>query len=177
MEEGLLKNTGKTLEEWIALVKQQKLEKHGDILKYLKGEHGMTHGFANFVSLKARASDAGSFDDQDLLTMQYAKGKEELKPVYDKLVEEISKFGADLEFVPKKANVSVRRKKQFALIQPSTKTRIDLGLKLPGHELTDRLLDSGSFGTMCSHRVQLSHVEEVDDEVINWLKEAYESAG
>lgn len=177
MEEGLLKNTGKALKEWIAIVKKQKLEKHGEILKYLKGEHGMTHGFANFVSLKARAADAGSMDDADLLAMQYSKGKEGLKPIYDKLVAEVSKFGADIELVPKKANVSLRRKKQFALIQPSTKTRIDLGLKLPGKALTDRLLNSGSFGTMCSHRVQLTAVDQVDSEVVAWLQEAYELAG
>lgn len=177
MEKGLLEKTGKSLKEWISIVKKQKLEKHGQILKYLKSEHGFTHGYANLVALKAREADAASFEEEDLLSLQYGKGKEHLKPIYEKLVDEIGKFGDDIAFVPKKKNVSVLRKKQFALIQPSTKTRMDLGLKIPGKELTDRLLGSGSFGTMCSHRVQLTKVEEVDGELLTWLKEAYEMAG
>ena len=176
MEKGLKEKTGKSLAQWIAIVKKQNFEKHGQILKYLKTEHGMTHGFANFVSLKARAADAGSMEEADLIANQYAKGKEHLKPIYEKLRKLISAFGKDVEFAPKKANVSVRRKKQFALIQPSTKTRMDLGLKIKGKEQTDRLLGSGSFGSMCTHRVQLFEVDEVDEEVIGWLKEAYEGA-
>lgn len=177
MEKGLLEKTGKSLEEWIAIVRKQNFAKHGEIMKFLKSEHGFTHGFANFVALKARASDAASFEETDLLAMQYSKGKEQLKPIYEKLVQEIQQFGKDIEFVPKKANVSVRREKQFALIQPSTKTRIDLGLKLPGKELEGRLGDSGRFGSMCTHSVQLTSPEEVDNEVLSWLQEAYEQAG
>lgn len=177
MEKGLLDKTGKSLKEWIAIVKQQNFAKHGEIMKFLKSEHGFTHGYANFVALKARSSDAASFEETDLLAMQYSKGKESLKPIYEKLVEAIGQFGDDIEFVPKKANVSVRRKKQFALIQPSTKTRIDLGLKLPGKELAGRLGDSGRFGSMCTHSVQITGEEEVDEEVLSWLREAYEMAG
>jgi predicted transport protein len=177
MEKGLLEKTGKSLEEWIAVVKKQNFAKHGEIMKFLKSEHGFTHGYANFVSLKARASDAASFEETDLLAMQYGKGKEQLKPIYEKLVQEIGQLGDDIEFVPKKANVSVRRKKQFALIQPSTKTRVDLGLKLPGKEQGGRLGGSGRFGSMCTHSVQITSLEEVDDQIVSWLREAYEMAG
>ncbi len=177
MEKGLLEKTGKSLETWIGIVQKQNLEKHGQILSFLKTEHGMTHGFANFVAHKTLASDAGSFNADDLVSAQYAKGKETLKPIYDQLVQEINKFGSDIEFAPKKANVSVRRKKQFALIQPSTKTRMDIGLKLKGKDLTERLEDSGIFGAMCTHRVRLTALNQVDAELIGWLKEAYEAAG
>lgn len=176
MEKGLLEKTGKTLPEWIAIVKKQNLAKHGEILKFLKSEHEFTHGFANFVALKSRESDAASFEEADLLAMQYGKGKEGLKSIYEKLLSEIRQFGEDIEFVPKKASVSVRRKKQFALIQPSTKTRIDLGLKLPGKALEGRLGDSGRFGTMCTHSVSLTSLDEVDEELVNWLREAYQMA-
>ena len=176
MEKGLLEKTGKSLEEWIAIVKDSKLEKHGEIMKFLKGDHGMTHGFANFVTLKAREADAGSHEADDLVASQYEK-KADLKPIYDKLIEAIGPMGSDIEFVPKKANVSCKRKTQFALIQPSTKTRMDLGLKLKGVDPSGRLEDSGPFGAMCTHRVQLTDVSDVDDEVIGWIKEAYEKAG
>lgn len=177
MEKGLLEKTGKSLAEWKKIVKASSLQKHGEILKFLKSEHGLTHGFANFVSLKYREADAGSHNPEDLINAQYAKGKEALFPIYEKLKATISTFGDDIEFVPKKANVSVRRKKQFALIQPSTKTRIDLGLKIKGKTPDGRLENSGPFGSMCTHRVRLSEVGEVDGEVISWLKDAYEGAG
>jgi predicted transport protein len=175
MEEGLIKNTGKPLAEWIEIVKNSGKEKHKEILDFLKSEHGFTHRFANFVSLKARESDAGSFDEQDLITNQY-KGKESLKPIYDKILEEISSFGDDMEIAPKKDSVSLRRKKQFALVKPATKSRIDLGLKLKGKEIGERLEGSGPFGSMCTHRVRLESVKDVNSELISWLKEAYEKA-
>ncbi|NRB46079.1 MAG: DUF4287 domain-containing protein [Saprospiraceae bacterium] len=176
MEKGLLEKTGKSLAEWKKIVKATSLEKHGEIMKYLKSEHGLTHGFANFITLKYREADAGSHDATDLVNAQYSKGKEVLFPIYEKLKAAISAFGDDIEFVPKKANVSVRRKKQFALIQPSTKTRMDLGLKIKGKEPAGRLETSGPFGSMCTHRVRLGEAGEVDGEVLAWLKEAYEMA-
>lgn len=175
MEKGLLEKTGKPLDHWIEVVKKSKLEKHKAIIDFLKAEHGFTHGFANFVSLKARKSDAGSFDEQDLLTNQY-KGKEDLKPIYERLVMAINGFGNDITNTPKKDSVSMIRKKQFALIKPATKTRIDLGLKLKGKPATERLENSGPFGAMCTHRVRLTDAKEVDNELIGWLKEAYQMA-
>ena len=124
--------------------------------------------------MKARNADAASHDPEDLLTNQYA-GKESLKPIYDKLIEEISKFGADVTRTPKKESVSMIRNKQFALIKPATKTRIDLGLKLKGKPTTDRLGNSGPFGSMCTHRVQITTVEDIDQELIDWIKEAYDT--
>ena len=175
MEENLLKNTGKPLSEWIEVVNRSGLEKHKAIMDFLKAEHGFTHGFANFVALKARKADAGSIDDDDLLANQY-KGKEILRPIYDKLVSEIGQFGSDITRTPKKDSVSMIRGKQFALIKPATKTRIDLGLKLKDKPITDRLENSGPFGAMCTHRVRLESVEQVDAELLEWLREAYDKA-
>ncbi len=110
-----------------------------------------------------------------LLVNQY-KGKETLRPIYEKLIEVVTKFGLDVLVTPKKTSVSIIRKKQFALIKPATKTRIDIGLKIVGKELTERLKNSGPFGTMCTHSVQLSDVDEVDKELKDWLVEAYEKA-
>lgn len=176
MEKGLLEKTGKSLEEWIKIVQRQKLDKHKAIMDFLKQDHGFTHGYANFVALKARSADAASHDDADLLINQY-KGKEVLKPIYDELIKKISKFGNDITITPKKDSVSLIRKKQFALIKPATKTRVDLGLKLKDKPTTDRLGNSGPFGAMCTHRVQLTDKKEVDKELLEWLKEAYEKAG
>ena len=86
-------------------------------------------------------------------------------------------FGADLEVAPKKGYVSLRRKKQFALVQPSTKTRLDLGINLKGKPPAGRLEASGSFNAMVSHRVRLESAKDVDAEVVGWLKEAFDAAG
>ncbi len=89
MLENLHKNTGKTLEQWVDFVKKQQLEKHGEILKFLKEEHGFTHGFANLVALKARAADAGSIENKDDLVEKQYKGKEHFRTIYEKIVSEV----------------------------------------------------------------------------------------
>ena len=175
MELGLKEKTGKSLEHWVGVVKKSGIEKHKAIIDFLKAEHGFTYGFANFVAHKSRESDAASHDAEDLVTDQY-KGKESLKPIYDSLVKRIMTLGNDITETPKKAAVSFIRKHQFVLIKPATKTRIDLGLKLKGKENSGRLEDSGPFGTMCTHRVQITALAEVDDELMAWIKEAYDKS-
>ena len=106
-------NTGRSLEQWIALVQKENFEKHGEIIKFLKEEHSLTHGFANLVAHKAKGSDAASAvgGDEELLAKQY-QGKEHFIPLYEKLLKAILKFGNDVEVAPKNAYVSMRRKKQ-----------------------------------------------------------------
>jgi predicted transport protein len=175
MEQNLLEKTGKTLEQWKALLSQQSFTKHGEYMSFLKKDHGITHGFANFITLKFREADAGSANADDLVAAQY-QGKESLKPIFDKLLSLILKLGSDIEVAPKKSAVSLRVKRQFALIQPSTKTRIDLGLKFNDKPHGERLETSGPFGTMCTHRVKLTALEQVDDELLAWITEAYKQA-
>jgi len=175
LEKGLLEKTGKPLEHWIKVVKKSKIEKHKAIIDFLKAEHEFTYGFANFVSMKARQADAGSIDDTDLLEDQY-NGKENLRPIYDKLLLEINKLGNDIKVVPKKAAVSFIRKHQFTLIKPATKKRIDLGLKLKDKDIGTRLEASGPFGTMCTHRVQITSIDDVDSDLMGWIKEAYDKS-
>lgn len=176
MIDNLQKNTGKSLEEWIGIVKASGIEKHGEIIKYLKTEHGFTHGFANLVAHKAKGSDAGSADNPQQLIEEQYKGKESLYPVYESLINEMKQFGDDVAFVPKKTYVSVKAKKQFALIQPSTKTRLDVGINLKGKEPEGKLEKSGSFNAMCSHRVRIEQPEDVTPALMGWLREAYEQA-
>ena len=161
--------TGKSLEEWKQLLKKKSFYKHGEKMKFLKEEHKVTHGFANtIVQLSKEENEA----PEDLVANQY-HGKEELLPIYKKLLSVVAVFGDDVTVTPKKTSVSIIRKRQFALIKPATKTRIDLGLKFNYKAITERLENSGPFGTMCTHRVKLSKVEEVNKELTAWLKEAY----
>lgn len=177
MEANLAEKTGKPLGGWLKIVKASGAARHGEIVKLLKGEHGMTHGYANLVAHRALASSADMADDADLVAAQYAGKKAGLKPVYDRLVETVSGFGKDVGIAPKKAYVSVRRKKQFAIFQPSTPARLDVGLNLKGVEPAGRLEASGSFNAMVSHRVRLASPGDADAELAAWLKAAYDGAG
>lgn len=170
MIDNMPEKTGKSLKEWTSLLKIKGFEKHGQAVNFLKKEHGVTHGFANtIVRLSKEENDA----PDDLVSQQY-EGKESLFPIYEKLLAVCKAFGEDVTITPKKSSVSIIRKRQFALIKPATKSRIDLGLKLKDVPPQGRLGDSGPFGTMCTHRVQLKDVSEVDKDLINWLQEAYD---
>ena len=85
-------------------------------------------------------------------------------------------FGKDVELAPKKAYISLRRKKQFGLIQPSTKTRVDVGINLKGVPAAGRLEVSGSFNQMVTHRVRLCDVKEVNKQLLAWLEKAYDAS-
>lgn len=173
----LREQTGKALEQWQDVVKKSGFSKHGEIVKMLKSDHGVTHGYANLIAHKTLKSDAASTGDgDDLVEAMYSGDKADLRPIYDKLVKTIDGFGDDVELAPKKAYVSLRRSKQFGLIQPSTKTRVDVGINLKGRPAADRLEASGSFNAMVSHRVRVSAAKEVDAELIGWLREAYDEA-
>lgn len=176
MVRNLEKQTGKSFEEWIKIVRASKLTKARQITDFLKAEHGLSFGYANTIALKALGSDAGSSTAEDLIEAQYAGAKAQLKPIYDALLAAVQKFGSDVEIAPKKAYVSLRRKKQFACFQPSTATRMDVGINLKGTAPTARLELSGSFNAMVSHRVRITKEAEVDKELIGWLRKAYDAS-
>jgi len=172
----LAEKTGKSLDEWIEVARSSSLEKHGQIVKELKSAHGLSHGYANLVALHTLRSGLPDDSADSLVDTQYSGPKVDLKPVYDALVKAVSDFGNDVDISPRKTYVSLRRSKQFGLIQPSTKNRIDVGIKLPDTAPGERLEASGSFNAMVTHRVRVSAVEDIDDELLGWLRAAYEQA-
>ena len=161
-------STGHTMPEWIGIVQKAGIEKHGEIVAWLKAEHGLTHGFANGIALSFR-----SRGDQPAEVDLVAGAREALRPVYERLIEAAKALGPDVEVAPKKSSVSLRRSKQFALIEVPSAKRVQLGIQLKGEPTTDRLLAGNA---MCSHRVDLATVDEVDDELLAWLRAAYERA-
>ena len=178
MIENMPEKTGKSLETWFRALDEKNLHMHSEIMAFIKGEHGVTHGYANTISLLYRQmTEGGPPSEANLIKDQYAK-KMDIKPIYDHLVTDIECFGPDLEIAPKKSYVSLRRAKQFAIIQPSTKTRIDLGLNLdPGVEASGLLIKGDKWSGMCSHRIELHSVDDITPEVMDWLRKAYMAAG
>lgn len=177
MIDNLHKNTGISLEGWIEIVKKENLAKHGEQMKFLKEQHGLTHGFANLIALKARGADAASASSEDALIEKQYKGKEHFKPLYDQLITTVKAFGADVEIAPKNNYVSLRRKKQFALLQPATKTRYEIGINLKGQDPQGKLEAITTANAMCSHKINLAVPEDIDEEVLQWLRLAYDNAG
>ena len=173
--------TGKTLEQWIAIAKKSKLQKHGQIVKMLKADHGLSHGYANLVALRTLAASSGGgdagerIDGDALVDAQYSGTKAAMRPVYDALIAAARKLGPDVVVSPKKTYVSLRRNKQFALVQPAS-SRVDIGINLKGAKPTGRLEASGSFNAMVSHRVRVVSKTEIDSQLIGWLREAYSVA-
>jgi hypothetical protein len=173
MINNLNEKTGKDLDQWLKVIASGAHHSHSDIVKYLKSDHGVTHGYANLI---AREALSAGTQEVDSIAAQYAGDKAALHAIYTTIVDIVRSFGQDVEVSPKKANVSLRRSKQFALIQPSTKTRVDLGINLKGAVAEGRLEASGSFSSMVSHRVRIAQVSDVDAEVTDWLKRAYDDA-
>lgn len=171
MISNLEKNTGHDLDWWIDLANGSGREKHGEVVAFLKS-HGLGHGYANMVTLTARDRASGGASPDDLVEAQY-RGKESLRPIYERLLAEATSLGDDIEIAPKKKSVSLRRSKQFALIEPATKTRIDLGLNLKGVPGTGRLREAGG---MCTHKVAVISLDQVDPELLGWLRQAYDLA-
>ena len=179
--QNIQKKTGKTLAELAALVKASGLTKHGEIRDMLKRDLGLGHGDANTLVHTVLKSDgesaakaAGASTD-DVLSEIYAGPKAALRPIHEKLMAELRGWG-EFEVAPKKGYVSLRRKKQFAMVGPATKTQVEVGLNMKELVGGGRLVAQAPGG-MCQYKVRLSSVAEVDAELMGWVRAAFEAAG
>ena len=181
MVAGLKEKTGKDLAAWQKILKASGLSKHGEMLKHLKSEHGVTHGFANLIVHKTLNSDAGSADGDDLIAAQYAGPKAGLRPLYDALLKFGLRVAPDVKACPCKTMVPLFRNHVIAQIKPATRTRIDLGLALAPHvkaggKVPARLIDTGGLAKKdrITHRFAIESADDIDGEVETWLRRAYE---
>ncbi|HEV2598601.1 DUF4287 domain-containing protein [Sphingopyxis sp.] len=177
MGETLKARTGKGLDEWVAAARATGITGHMALVNHLKSEHGLGHGYANMIVHAANASSSLSQDDDALVDAAFDGAKAHWRPLYDRLIATVQGFGGDVELAPKKGYVSLRRKKQFALLQPSTKDRFDIGLALKGEEPAGKLELAGSWNAMVSHRLRIAADAEAGDDVAGWLRAAYDRAG
>ena len=170
--------TGKSLAELAAIAKKSGLVKHGELRDMFKQKLGLGHGDANalvhaiFQSDGTRAAEGKNEDA--VLDEIYSGAKAGFRPIHEKLMKEINKFG-EFEIVPKKGYVSLRRKKQFAMIGPKTNTRFEVGINAKDFKQNARLLEQPK-GSMCNYIVNVSDAHEVDAELVAWLKSAFEGA-
>jgi hypothetical protein len=171
------KRTGKTLAALAKIIKSSGLTKHGEIRDMLKRELGMGHGDANTL-VHHVLDPAGSGESpsiEESVSSLYTGPKAALRPIHDELMARIENFGK-FEVAPKKTYVSLRRKKQFAMIGPATNTRVEVGINKKGLKAAARLVAMPPKG-MCDFKVKLTEVAEVDAELLDWIRQAYEDAG
>jgi hypothetical protein len=180
VEEGLraqLRNiesaTGRSIDDWVAAIRGSGHARHGQIVAWLKAEHGLSHGAANRLALTALAADAPP-PAADPLAELFADRPAEVRAIQDRLWSEIERLGP-VEVAPKKGYVSLRRRTQFGMIRPAAK-HVDLGLVLPEAPVTDRLESAATFNALFSHRVRVRSVDDVDAELVGWLRQAWERA-
>lgn len=177
--DNIQKKTGKSLDELAAIIKKSGLTKHGQIRDMLKEKLGLGHGDANMLVhhvLKSDGTSAAEGKPMDaVLDEIYSGPRAGFRPIHEKLIKEIDKFG-EFEIAPKKGYVSLRRQRQFAMIGPRTNTRFEVGLNAKDFKKNARLLEQPK-GSMCNYIVNLTDAQQVDSELIAWLKAAYEGAG
>ena len=177
--ENIQKKTGKSLAELAAIAKKSGLSKHGELRDMFKEKLGLGHGDANSLVHAILQSDgtraAEGKNEDAVLDEIYSGAKAGFRPIHEKLMKEIQKFG-EFEIVPKKGYVSLRRKKQFAMIGPKTNTRFEVGINAKDFKKNARLLEQPK-GSMCNYIVNVNDPREVDAELVAWLRSAFDGAG
>jgi hypothetical protein len=177
--DNIQKKTGMSLAQLSTFIKKSGLSKHGEIRDMLKEKLGLGHGDANtlvHVVLQSDGTRAAEGKSTDAVLDEIYQGpKAGFRPIHEKLMKEITRFG-EFEIAPKKGYVSLRRKKQFAMIGPKTNTRFEVGINAKDFKKNARLLEQPK-GSMCNYIVQMTDAKEVDAELIAWIKSAFEQAG
>lgn len=179
--------TGKSIAELHAAVAATGLAKTGERRSWLMEQFKLGYGDANTVALligkplpelggAAPADVAAALAPAgDPLDAIYAGAKAALRPLHEQVMQALATFGP-FEQAPKKSYVSLRRKKQFAMLGPATQDLLELGLNarsLPPHPRLKALPPGG----MCSYSVRLGSAAEIDATLLGWARAAYDAAG
>jgi len=181
----LPQKTGRSLEEWLAMVKKSGPPSEKERRHWLKKEHGLGTNSAWWIAEKAEAKNAGIHDDSPegylQLAVQYVEdmfsgGKSGLRPIYDTLLKLGLGVGPDAKACPCQTIVPLYRNHVFAQIKPTTKKRVDMGFALKDTRAAGRLIDTGGFAKKdrITHRIPIANLAEIDDEVKYWLKVSYD---
>ena len=182
--EELKGKTGRSIDEWIALVKKEGPKTEAGRRDWLKSKHKLGTNSAWWIAERAEGKGGDEDSDEKYLRAaakyveeQYAGKKEALRPIYENILELARELGSDVKACPCKTIVPLYRKHVFAQIKPTTRTRVDLGLALTHFKgkLPKRILDTGGLAKRdrITHRIELKTTAEIDDEVEKWLKTAY----
>jgi predicted transport protein len=172
--------TGKTPQDFKILAEKKGLLKEGvktgEIVSWLNEDYGLGRGHAMAIVLYLRSTSQPKISKEEQIAKHFKGGKAKWREVYDELLARVSKFGPDVSVGPTSSYISVLRKgKKFAIIQV-TSERFDVGIKLKSVKTTDRFKAAGEWNAMVTHRVRIDDPEQMDAELLAWLKKAYGAA-
>lgn len=178
----LKQKTGRTMDEWIKLVKKEGPTTEKERRAWLKAEHGLGMNYAGWIAEHSVGkSDDGNPETylrqaEEFVENMFSGPKGSLRSIFDELLKLGHSLGADVKVCPCKTIVPLYRKHVFAQIKPTTRTRIDLGLALKDTKVPKRLIDTGGLAKKdrITHRIEITSVKDIDAEVKKWLKTAYE---
>lgn len=182
MGEAVIRNlqsrTGKNLGQWVRLAKRSRLTESKGLRKWLKTEHGLGGTTCSIIA-DATLRKPGDVPptESEMLDTQFKGDKAALRAVYERLVRAVKKLGIDVRVGVRKTQTTFARKHTFAIAKAPTRTRIDLGLRLPGTRPTKRLQSTTAFSDNATHCVALTAPRDVDDQLGKWLKAAYVARG
>jgi hypothetical protein len=174
--------TGKTTDDFRVLAEEKGLlgseVKPGRILAWLKEDFGLGHGHAMAIVHVFKAANEPKASLEEQVARHFTGNKAGWRKAYDELFARASQFGPDVAVSPTNTYLSLlRNRKKFGVVH-ITSNRLDIGIKLNGVKSVGRLnVADGSWKNMVTHRVQVSAPQQIDEEVLAWLKEAYEASG
>jgi hypothetical protein len=166
--------TGKTAEDFQLLAIKKGLTNRADLMAWLKKDFDLGYGHGNLIAHLILHHGEAAPTKTDKLSGLFAGKKASWRKSYDVLAAKVAKFGEDVGVFPGGTYINLNRgEKKFAILQPSSADRFDIGIKLKGVKAAGRLEAAGSWNSMVTHRVRVSDPKEVDAEIIAWLKKAY----
>jgi hypothetical protein len=179
----LPEKSGRSVEEWIELVKKSGPPTEAERLNWLKKEYKLGTNTARWIA--ERADGKGTEEDSPEAYLktaaeygeaQYAGARAALRPLYDQLLKLGFSLGKDVQACPCKTMVPLYRNHVFAQIKPTTNTRVDLGLALGNMKTPKRLIDTGGYEKKdrITRRIEVVSKADIDEELKRWLKTAYE---
>jgi len=177
--------TGRTLEEWVAIVKKDGPTGHQARREWLRSKHKIDNNAAWSIVEHAEGKSAEEDTPEGYLAAavryveeQYAGKKSALRPIYQELLALGKSLGPDVKACPCRTMVPLYRNHVFAQIKPATNTRIDFGMCFTTYKgkLPKRLIDTGGLAKKdrITHRIEVTRADQIDTELKKWLRAAYE---
>lgn len=166
--------TGKTLEQWLAVVKPKGFTKQMEILNWLKSEHKLNHMQASFVVGIYLNNGKPVYQSEDnLLENQFVKS-ESMRPLFDFVSQKILKDFSDTQMIAKKTYVSFTAAREFAAVNIKPK-ELRLGMDLGDLPFNDTVQKTKLTGPMprISHMVIITEEKHLDKKVSEYLKQSY----
>ncbi len=179
----LKQKTGRTLDEWLRLIKKGGPPTEKERRDWLKTKHGLGTNSAWWMAERSvgkgeELGDANRYlkAADKYVEEMFAGKKEHLRPIYDALLKLGLGIGKEAKACPCQSIVPLYRRHVFAQIKPTTQTRIDFGLALGNMKTPKRLIDTGGYAKKdrITHRFEITSVKDIDVEVKRWLRVAYE---